>query len=224
MPSSNELETIYRNAYSAESIAAARTNQETPIFVLDAYVKYIAQFANKSDTILDFGAGTGRLAMALRRAGYRACGYETSSEARRFAEETYGLQMAGSFKELHERSYNLVVMIEVVEHLVDPLSDLVALKKVLRAGGRILISTPNRGGLRARLSGARWSEAQKSFHLYLFKPRSLIRLLRAAGYADARQLIDYPLPDASFGTRAVHRALGYAGLAGRLFVVATVGQ
>lgn len=221
MPSNDELERIYRHAYSAESIASARTNQETPVFALDAYVKYVGQFVGKSETILDFGSGTGQFALALQRAGYQTRGYEKSREARQYAEDSYGLQMASDIGELRERSFDLVVMIEVVEHLVDPLSDLVALRKVLRMGGRILITTPNRGGIRARLSGAQWIEAQKPFHLHLFKPPGLARLLRAAGYSNPRQLLDYPVPGVPLGVRAIHRALGYAGLAGRLFMTAT---
>lgn len=223
MPSDVELDEIYRSSYSDEAIEAAATNQETPKEFLDQYARYVDSLAPTAKSILDFGSGTGHMVLALRKLGRRVQGLEYSSAARAFALKEFGLSLAKDLDALEGTKFDLVTMIEVIEHLIDPRSVLAALKNLLEPTGKILISTPNSASLKARLRASRWSEAEKTFHLHLFKPSTLAKLLEAAGYTQPRQLFDYPMVRASLGARIVHRGLGQVGAASRLFMIANAG-
>jgi SAM-dependent methyltransferase len=101
--------------------------------------------------VLDAGCGVGYGAEMIARAGAsRVVGIDLAPEAIAAASERVG-EMAdfqvGDVKDLpfDEGSFDLVVCFEVLEHLEDPEPAITALKDVLREGGLLIASSPNRG-------------------------------------------------------------------------------
>lgn len=79
---------------------------------------------------------------------------------------------------------DLIVLREVVEHLqrVSPL--LAECRRVLRPGGRVALTTPNRWDMRRPLlaaAGRVWSGDADSTHVTIFDPPAMRRALRDAG-------------------------------------------
>jgi SAM-dependent methyltransferase len=89
-----------------------------------------------------------------------------SAEATPFASETF----------------DAVTLWDVLEHLPDPHAALAELSRVLRPGGRILLTTGDVGSLAARLSGARWHLYSLPEHLFFYSRRSLRLLLETHGF------------------------------------------
>ena len=221
MPTESELDARYAALYAEERIACGETAMESPSVALDNHARYIArELLGPGMKVLDFGASTGALLMRLRRHGLTVDGLETSEAARRTAESKTGAAFFLHPSELAPESYDAVVMVEVIEHLVDPAGTLRAIRASLKPGGLLYICTPNLGGLLARLSGPRWREAQLNVHLMLFDFASLHTLLRSCGFGGASELRYSPLTSASPLKCAVHRVLQFAGLYGGLRVVA----
>lgn len=77
-------------------------------------------------------------------------------------------------------TFELVFAGEVIEHLTDPAMALKDWVRVLKEGGRMVISTPN--GLRVSLSGGH------SEHKHLFAPRDMERSLRRLGMARVKSV------------------------------------
>jgi O-antigen biosynthesis protein len=101
--------------------------------------------------VLDAGCGVGYGAEMIARAGAsRVVGIDLAPEAIAAASERVG-EMAdfqvGDVQDMpfDEGSFDLVVCFEVLEHLQDPEPALTALKDVLREGGLLIVSSPNRG-------------------------------------------------------------------------------
>ena len=73
-------------------------------------------------------------------------GIELSDEAVKFASTCLGLNV---WREQAEQmrfpptSFDVVVMFDVIEHLLDPLDSLHRVRSVLHPGGVLIISTPN---------------------------------------------------------------------------------
>jgi len=79
-------------------------------------------------------------------------------------------------------TFDLVVSLEVLEHLPAPLTHLRELQRITRPGGLLLLSTPNFDGLTRRLLGLWWRVVDPEHHGY-FTLKSLKRALREAGYS-----------------------------------------
>src|SRR5690606_6873481 len=103
-------------------------------------------------TALDVGCGAGLVTESLARMGAEATGLDASADAiaaaRVHAEES-GLVIdyhAGSAEALADagRQFDLITALEVVEHVADVDLFLGALSRLLKPGGLLVFSTPNR--------------------------------------------------------------------------------
>jgi len=104
----------------------------------------------------------------------------------------------------YEGAFDLVVALEIIEHLASPATFLAHTLRLLRPSGALLISTPNLmspealvGGFWARRDGKKY-DAWDRTHTKLFTSPELIRLLRKQGFAP-RKITGYhygtpPLP------------------------------
>ncbi len=98
--------------------------------------------------VLDIACGEGYGASALAGAGAsNVIGVDISEETCLHAQHKYALDARPGNAEaipLPDRSIDLVVSFETIEHVPRPLQFLRECARVLNAGGRLIISTPNR--------------------------------------------------------------------------------
>ena len=106
----------------------------------------------RSQRILDIGCGSGALLESLASRGYSdLCGVDITPPARsnNFRFETCDLDY---FRLDHEaETFDLLLAIEVIEHIENPGLWLQEVRRLLKPNGSILISTPNIHSLEARI-------------------------------------------------------------------------
>jgi 2-polyprenyl-3-methyl-5-hydroxy-6-metoxy-1,4-benzoquinol methylase len=135
--------------------------------------------------LLEIGAGLGYLLAAARDPGYEVHGLELSSWAAAQARELLHLGMTVGGVESVEfpaASFDLILMWHVIEHFVDPLANLRRLRMWLRPGGVLILETRSFLGFDARRLGPAWNGWSLPHHPWHFSPRSLHRMLKAAGF------------------------------------------
>jgi 2-polyprenyl-6-hydroxyphenyl methylase / 3-demethylubiquinone-9 3-methyltransferase len=99
---------------------------------------------------LDVGCGAGLLSEPLARMGAAVTGIDAAPEniaAARLHAEGQGLAIdyhAGEVAELQGEPYDLVVSMEVIEHVADPAGFIATLAGLLADDGLLVLSTPNR--------------------------------------------------------------------------------
>lgn len=95
--------------------------------------------------ILEVGCGTGSNLALLKRFG-TVDAIEPDDEARAFASERSGVAVKGGLLPdgvaLNDRAYDMIVLLDVLEHIPDDAGTLRALAPKLKAGGKLLLTVP----------------------------------------------------------------------------------
>lgn len=81
-----------------------------------------------------------------------------------------------------EGRFDYLFALQVIEHVYDPRRFLLAARRALRPGGRIVLTTPDAGSPWRRLMGRRWPSFKVPEHVILYEQASLGRLLSDAGF------------------------------------------
>lgn len=133
--------------------------------------------------VLDVGAGEGRNVMRLRQRGIDAIGLEPNRAAVEAARRA-GLPMVEGMFESSDvmGPFDAILFDQVIEHFDDPVAAMRRARELLAPNGRVAILTPNVESLFARAFGPEWAHYHAPFHLHLFGPRQLRRLLGQTGF------------------------------------------
>jgi SAM-dependent methyltransferase len=137
--------------------------------------------------LLEIGCGQGLFLARARELGWSVQGVELLPPVAERARER-GLAIftgelgAAAFPDAH---FDVVVLREVIEHIVDPRALLAEVKRVLRPGGAVSMGTGNAHSWAARLRGARWHYYRFGGHMHIrfYSPRTAASLARASGFA-----------------------------------------
>ncbi len=136
--------------------------------------------------LLDVGAGDGAFLALLERNGWsEVYGVEPDEMAAGVAREHRGLSVSeGALPDfpLEEGAYATITMLEVIEHLHEPLEALRALHRALQPGGRLILTTPNIDGVEFRLLGSRSISLQVPRHLVFFDRETMVHALEVSGF------------------------------------------
>jgi SAM-dependent methyltransferase len=127
---------------------------------------------------LDYGCGAGALVAHANRAGADCFGFDTGAFAERARAQGERILTAAELDRM-AGTFDIVTMIEVIEHVVDPIALLRAVARLLRRGGLLFVTTgnaqPHAGSFLA------WGYTVPEIHVSYFTPQSLARAYEAAG-------------------------------------------
>lgn len=136
--------------------------------------------------LLDVGAGSGTLVAEAAAQGYRAEGVEPSVWLqRRAAARGLAVELGTLPHPKLEGPYDVVTLIDVVEHVPDPIGLLARAREVTAPGGVVAVVTPDVRSLAARLLGFRWWHFRVA-HVGYFCESTLRLALERAGLGAAR--------------------------------------
>jgi SAM-dependent methyltransferase len=130
--------------------------------------------------LLDIGAGSGILVEVATRLGYRAEGIEPSEWMVRSA-AAHGLKIQAGILPHEEITgpYDVVTLVDVIEHVSDPVELLVQAGTVLASDGIGLVITPDVASVAARVMGKHWWHYRMA-HICYFERQTLLAALRHA--------------------------------------------
>jgi len=135
--------------------------------------------------LLDVGAAYGFAVSEARRLGWDASGLEVSASAAAAAARLspgHIVVATASSTPFASASFDAVTLWDVIEHLAEPHDSMAEIARVLRPGGRLVLTTGDVGSAVARLSGSRWHLYTIPEHLFFHSRRSLRVLLEAHGF------------------------------------------
>jgi 2-polyprenyl-3-methyl-5-hydroxy-6-metoxy-1,4-benzoquinol methylase len=150
-----------------------------------AQVKLIRKYKSNT-TLLDVGCGEGFFLFNASKAGYITKGVELSHDAVEYAKKEFGLDVEiGPLEELQfpENYFDVVTLWVVLEHVPYPLATLKEACRILKPGGLLAVSTPNIGGVLAKILRRRWWEIRR-VHINQFTTRTLTDIVQNAGFTN----------------------------------------
>lgn len=146
-------------------------------------LKEISAF-KKPGRLLEVGSSAGFFLDEARGLGWEVTGIEPSKWAADYASSILGLNIIT--KEIEAATpprdyFDVVVMLDTLEHLTEPKAALDKTRQVLRDDGILYIATPDIESTAARIFKNRWWGI-KRHHLYYFSRKTLRVLLEQAGF------------------------------------------
>ena len=138
--------------------------------------------------LLDFGCGAGGFLKFLRERGTLAgrpldlTGHDVGSYADLLrARDDFRILDLDALAREPDASYDVISLIEVIEHLPSPLEPLQLVARLLKPGGLLLLTTGNLESPAARRAGLAYRYCAPEIHVSLFNPRALAALYRRVG-------------------------------------------
>lgn len=165
-------------------------NIEKPSFLNRRLDEIMADFSSfrQSGRLLDIGCGGGEWLQAARRAGWQAQGLEVGAPVVEHLrsqgfEIFHGFLAAAAYPDEH---FDMVLAIEILEHVPDAQAILSEVARILRPGGVLWATTPHGNGISARLLKKDWYCVAPPEHLQLFGKSGMHKMLCSAGFSQAR--------------------------------------
>ncbi len=134
--------------------------------------------------IIEVGCGFGYLTYALRRANYSVVGLDLSKVAVENATMRYGPYFlygdVSEHSKTHAGQYDTVISTEVIEHIEDIHGMLESFNRLLKPGGTMILTTPNRTPYPKDIL---WETELPPIHLWWFSEQSIRWMARKMNYS-----------------------------------------
>ncbi len=151
---------------------------------LEKFLRFIKPQKSKG-TFLDVGCAYGYAVELAVRYGYQASGFDASEHAVLEAKKLVGdkrikqgLITEVSYK---AKSFDVISLFDVFEHLSDPIGDIVKLTNYLSDDGVMIIATGDAKSFAAKIFGRRWTFFIPPQHLFFFNRENMTTTLHKAG-------------------------------------------
>jgi 2-polyprenyl-3-methyl-5-hydroxy-6-metoxy-1,4-benzoquinol methylase len=159
---------------------------------------HVNDLAKSRGTLLDIGCFCGAFMSVAAKDGWDCYGLEPLVMPAIYARGHFDLRVVTDT--LRDNTYPLeffdvVTAFQVVEHLVDPVSEIEKIRRMLKPGGLLVIEVPNIDTAMTRLLGPRHRHFVED-HVSFFSTKTLSQLLKRMGFRVKK--VYYPVRVLSF--------------------------
>jgi len=184
------------NAKIGESLEEdpASMNDKSPSYYENVRNDLIPLIPNGAKCILEVGCAAGMTGQELKkRFGAFVAGIELNIKAAALAKNVLDDVVQGDIEKIDlpysNGSFDCILFADVLEHLVNPLSALVKVRRLLKKGGTVVASIPNVQfhGVIHKLIEGNWTYEKEGIldetHLRFFTYKEIVKLFSQAGYS-----------------------------------------
>jgi len=149
-------------------------------------VKNILKFLGTNQKILDIGCNDGTITQVMKEMGNEVIGVDFEEVVEIAKRNHHDIQFisfdASNIFPIDDNSFDVVIATELIEHLIDDELFLNECYRILRPGGRLMLTTPNFTFIRNRiwLLFGRYVDEYTHIHKYTF--RNVRKIIKASGF------------------------------------------
>lgn len=144
----------------------------------------LEKFLPEKGRLLEIGCAMGTLLNEIRKLGWKVVGIEPEAWTYKLARNKYKLDVINSTfqeAELEESSFDVVLLLHVIEHLPNPNKGLSQIARLIRPGGFLVLETPRFDTLWFRLLKGRERSVIQG-HYYYFTRETIQELACQSGF------------------------------------------
>ena len=189
-PASIDFDALYGEAYytgGSDAVFADYVGQEPARRAQArrklAVLRHLPPRVARAGRLLDVGCAAGFF-LAEARAHYEVQGVELSTWSSAYARDRLQLPVfTGTLMQaaLPAEHFDVITLWDVIEHVPDPVPLLTEAARVLKPGGRLVLTTGDWGSAYAQRHGADWHLMTPPWHLTMFSRATLARGAARAG-------------------------------------------
>jgi SAM-dependent methyltransferase len=141
-------------------------------------------------TLLEVGSGLGFLLNYFKEDGWITTGVDPDRLSSQHARVILGLNVIADIlpnAKFQDDSYDVALMMHVIEHVPDPCQTLSELFRILRPGGMLVVETPRYDSLAFKILGHRERSVLVEGHVYFFTTSTLERIAQKVGFSVLRR-------------------------------------
>ena len=173
IPTNEELSAHYAN-YDR--------NIEVSKLTSDVYELWLRDWMSQGfQTHYDFGCGLGALVSFASSKGMQSVGSEIDASVVEKLRKNGIPAFETEFIRSNSDTYDVVTIIEVIEHVPDPKEVLKLLASKLSASGIVYLTTPNFDSLNRRILKGRWRALWYPDHINIFQAKSISSIMSECG-------------------------------------------
>jgi len=139
----------------------------------------------KKGKLLEIGSGLGFFLDEAEKIGFSVEGLELNIQAVEYSNKVLNKKVVcQKFENFTHttKDYEVVVMLDIIEHLLDPNLGIKKVNHLLKNKGWLLLRTPNSSSKLSKEKGINWEQIKPPEHLYYFSQEGLMIFLRNAGF------------------------------------------
>lgn len=165
----------YRRNNSVSSIVIKRYNE-----LLDKFEKF-----RLNNNILDIGCGDGYFLIEAKKRGWNVYGTEYTAEAFNICLKKNIIMHQGKLDMINYPNiyFDIVTLFEVIEHINNPVEEILTINSILRKGGVLYCTTPNFNSISRNILKQNWSIIEYPEHLSYYTNKSINYLLTKNGFS-----------------------------------------
>lgn len=137
-------------------------------------------------SLLDLGCGTGHFVLQALEQGFDAWGVDISQDRIRYAQQTLKLEDRVQHGKIEEafpnRTFDIITLWDVIEHIHDPKALLNSLKQVAHSQTHIFVLTMSIDSITYKLFRKRWNYINPTQHLFYCSDSTIRELFVHSGW------------------------------------------
>ena len=132
--------------------------------------------AQPNGELLDVGCGNGSFLAGMKKLGWNVSGVEPDANAAKIAMDRLAVSIAvGTLEKANfsDNSFDAITAHHVIEHMHDPIGFLRESLRLLKPGGKLVVTSPNVASWGHRVFRMSWRELDVPRHLHIFSPQTI---------------------------------------------------